>query len=77
MSPQATWSEGELHQLAEIMRRNFGPCRCGKLVFDQDGDLVFTVECPGHGWLREPHRAARLFWIKRTALSWVLAEHIL
>jgi hypothetical protein len=74
---EATWSQEELKELGRIMRRNFGTCRCGKFAFDEKGDLVCIDVCAGHRWLREPNRATRLFWIKRTAFEWILAEHIL
>jgi hypothetical protein len=69
-----SWSDDELADLARIVRGNFGPCICHSLEFTEDGRFEPSGPCLGHEWLREPGRAVRMFWVKRTASRWISAE---
>ena len=73
--PKMTQSEAQA--LLGAINLCYGPCLCQQYASAPGLGKVWIDTCEGHAFLNEPHRLARLLWVRRTRDSWETAEHIL
>ena len=71
--PLPPMTQTEAQDLIGAISKQFGPCLCQQHA-QIAGHLVWVEVCPGHAWLNEEHRLARLLWIRRTYSQWADAE---
>jgi len=77
MNELPTMTQTEAKALVDSIRACFGACLCQQYATAPGLGKMWIDVCEGHAFLNEPHRLARLLWVRRTRDSWETAEHVL
>ena len=74
MNELPTMTQTEAKALVDSIRACFGACLCQQYATAPGLGKVWIDVCEGHQFLNEPHRLARLLWVRRTRDQWRTAE---